>query len=408
MTCSTSPSALVLCTLALTVLAVLSMTSAALGADNFPAADALPEVKDLPDVLTMRDGTRVTSPQGWRDRRAELVALFQHYEYGHLPPAGETSGVLLLQHSVRTLGVPHRQYMLTNTGPAGQKTSFVLDLLLPATFNSASTRSATQPAPQKVPIILRGDWSWHKTPDDITKTILARGYALAEFNRVELAPDNAARGAGRLQQAYPEGDFGAVAAWAWGYHRCVDFLLTLPEIDAAKIAVTGHSRGGKTALLAGALDERVALTNANGSGCGGTAPFRTDAPKSERLADILEKFPFWFSTNLPPFIGKESRLPFDQHALKALCAPRAVLDTEGLEDHWANPTGARVTHDAAKPVFELHGAADKLAIHYRPGPHRHDPEDWAALLDFADYVFKGIKPARDFDMRPTNRPTRAP
>ena len=390
--------------LTFTLLFMMTLTPSAAHGSDFPQVDSLPQQKDLPDLLAFRDGSRVASPQDWTKRRAELVALIQHYEYGHLPPAGETRGVLLVSHAGRTLSVPHRQYMLINTGPNGQKTSFVLDLLLPASFKKPTTNSTTPPQAQKAPVILRGDWSWHKVPDDITKVLLDRGYALAEFNRVELSPDNGSREAGRLHQAYPDGDFAALAAWAWGFHRSVDFLVALPEIDAGKIAVTGHSRGGKAALLAGALDERIALTNANGSGCGGAGPFRTDVPKSERLADILQKFPFWFSTNLPQFIGKEDRLPFDQHALKALCAPRALLDTEGVEDLWANPIGARVTHDASKPVFKMLGAEDKIAIHYRPGPHRQDVEDWTAFLDFADHVFKGVKPARNFDQQPPPAP----
>src|SRR5437763_10803261 len=109
-----------------------------------------------------------------------------------------------------------------------------------------------------------------------------------------------------------------MAAWAWGYHRAVDFLVTLRSVDKDRIAVTGHSRGGKAALLAGAIDARVALTAPNCSGCGGAGCFRFRGPQSERLADILQSFPGWFTPRLRDFIGREDQLPFDQHELKAL------------------------------------------------------------------------------------------
>src|SRR5207244_1529508 len=104
--------------------------------------------------------------------------------------------------------------------------------------------------------------------DDTLKQIITRGYALAEFNRLELAPDLPGR-TGLIYDAYPNADFGALAAWSWGYHRCVDFLCTLDYIDKSKIAIVGSSRGGKCALFAGATDTRIALTNANASGAGG-------------------------------------------------------------------------------------------------------------------------------------------
>src|SRR5687768_17450646 len=248
-------------------------------------ADQLPPIAELPDLFTFQDGTPVTSGDDWPRRRTELLALIQHYEYGHLPPApGNTRAVELISHTL--LDATHTQYKVT-CGPGG-RVAFVLDLLVPKTGPNG-----TGP----FPVILRGDWGWHKTSDDIARHVLSRGYALAEFNRLELAPDNANRDAG-LYLAYPDGDFAALAAWAWGFHRCVDVLEQLPQIDKSKIAITGHSRGGKATLLAGATDERIALVNPNASGTGGGAPFRNPPPKSETLEIIVKKFPFWFSPNL--------------------------------------------------------------------------------------------------------------
>ena len=172
-------------------------------------------------------------------------------------------------------------------------------------------------------MILRGDLCWVKTPDLVTRQILDRGYILAEFNRCEFAPDRTPDAVG-LFAAYPDHEFGAVAAWAWGYHRAIDFLLTQPEVDAEKIAITGHSRGGKAVLLAGATDDRIALTAPNNSGTGGAAPYRFQSDEGEPLRDITKNFPTWLTPRLKEYAGREDELPFDQHSLKAVIAPRVA------------------------------------------------------------------------------------
>jgi dienelactone hydrolase len=271
-------------------------------------------------------------------------------------------------------------------GPQG-KVSFTLDLMIPK-------------GKGPFPAIVRGDLGWNKLDDEIALAVVKRGYVLAEFNRTELAPDNKGYKETGVYSAYPNAECGAVAAWAWGFHRCVDVLLSLDYVAKDKIAVTGHSRGGKAALLAGATDPRVALTVPNNSGCGGAGSFKLQAPKSEDIAAITKNFPFWFGPRFMSFIGKIEQLPFDQHEVKALCAPRALLETEALGDLWANPQGSRQTYAAAKEVYKFLGAADKIAIVYREGGHAHNADDWNVLLDFADQVFFGKKAERDWDANP--------
>jgi len=186
---------------------------------------------------------------------------------------------------------------------------------------------------------------------------------------------------------YPQWDPACLAAWAWGYHRVIDYLLTQPYVDPGKIVVTGHSRGGKATLLAGAMDERIALTCPNGSGCGGAGCYRFQADKSEDIKAIVTRFPFWFHPRFAEFIGKVERIPFDQHEVRALVAPRALLSTEAQGDLWANPEGSQYSFLAAKQVYDFLGAPDKIGIHYRQGKHEQNLEDWTALLDFADHLF---------------------
>ncbi|HEV2295675.1 MAG TPA: hypothetical protein VGR35_17640 [Tepidisphaeraceae bacterium] len=347
---------------------------------------------ELPNPFVFTDGRRVNTPDDWRARREELLELILHHQYGHLPPAPRTTtAVQLLSHTLRTLKATHHQYKLTfDNGDGHEPVSMVIDLLIP-------------PGQGPFPVILRGDWGWRKTPDEIAQHILARGYILAEFNRLELAQD-----LGRtppeqtfgLYAMYPDGDFGALAAWAWGYQRAVDLLVTLPQVDSDKIAITGHSRGGKATLLAGATDERIALTAPNNSGCGGAGSYRVEGPNSETLEMILKNFPFWFTPRLKKFIGREDEMPFDQHSVKALVAPRALLTTEAMGDLHANPSGSLQTHRAAREVYQFLRYPNRIAIALREGGHEHNADDFNTLLDFADQVFFDKPAQRDWNANP--------
>lgn len=347
----------------------------------------------MPDPFLFTDGRRVKSADDWAARRAEILELIQQHEYGHLPPPPKSMKTVLIgTHKPRWYpNTQHQQFKATCEleGERGS-ISFVIDMLIPLTDGPK-------------PVIVRGDWGWRKTPDDITKEILARGYILAEFNRVEIVPDLGSEKTDKtigLWSMYPDADFGAIAAWAWGYHRVVDFLLTRPEVDKDKIAITGHSRGGKTVLLAGATDPRIALTAPNNSGCGGAGCFRFEGAESETLEMITRNFPFWFSPKLREWAGKEDQLPLDQHFVKALVAPRAFLSTEALGDLHANPSGSLITHQAAAEVYKFLGTPDRIAIQFRPGSHEHNVEDFRVLLDFADEVLMKKKPATQRNWNP--------
>ena len=344
--------------------------------------------EELPDLFRFEDGTRVRTVEDWRARRREMLDLIQDIEYGHLPPAPATTpGRLLNSHSVSRLGGARHAIYHLEPGE-DSRCRFSLDLKVPSDDGP-------------LPVILNGDACWCYQTDEVQRAVLDRGYILATFNRTEVAPDVRTGGrSGGLFDVYPDADFGALAAWAWAYHRCVDFLRTLDVVDDDRIAATGHSRGGKAVLLAGATDERIAVTAPNNSGCAGAGCFRVGGESDERLANILDKFPYWFSPRFKEYIGRENELPFDQHALKALVAPRPLLTTEALGDLWANPRGTWHTHLAAREAYRFLDAEDDIGIFYREGPHRHGLDDWQVLLDFADWKLKGQKPERDFSRSP--------
>ncbi len=331
---------------------------------------------ELPDPFKFNDESYVTDQQSWRQRRVEIAKCIIDIEYGGIPPIPDVTTIELLHTSYPRWmeGVRFESYRV-HCG-SRREYSFGLTLYVPA-------------GEGPFPVVLNGDGCWRYVKDSIVEDVMARGFILAQFNRVEIAPDVGvnSRDTG-IYPIYP-GEYGALSAWAWGYHRCIDGLVTLKDVDAARIAISGHSRGGKTTLLAGATDERIALVNANGSGCGGGGCYRWHGEQAEHLSDILKAFPFWFGPKLQQYVGKESTLPFDQHFLKALVAPRALLCTEALGDLWANPTGTWQTHRATAEVYRYLGAEDKLELHYREGDHEHSAEDWHLLLDYIEWQLCG-------------------
>ena len=349
--------------------------------ETYPDVEHLPVIADLPDPFLLPNGKRVTSAKEWEAHRKALLELVLHYEYGPLPPVPDhVTGTELTMRQIEATHATEREILLT-MGP-GDAVRTHLVLTIPA-------------GKGPFPTIIRGDLCWGRLPPAIVAEVVGRGYALAEFDRTEIAPDSKERGG--VYAAYPDYHGGRSAAWAWGFHRVTDYLLQQTYVDRRHIVATGHSRGGKAVLLAGATDMRIALTAPNNSGCGGAGCFRYQAEKSEDIGAILKNFPFWFEPHFGDFIGKVDRLPFDQHTLKALVAPRALLSTEGLGDLWANPAGTQQTYLAAKEVYDFLGAGDHIGLHFRPGGHEHGMEDWQSLLDFADQQFFGKSVSRRFD-----------
>ena len=346
---------------------------------------ALPRV-ELPDPLLMRSGSRVATAAQWRERRREIFDLMVPLEYGELPPAPlRTACEELHTAVVKRLGGARLMSLRVQTG---EQSAFTLRLFVPA-GNGA------------FPVLVNGDGCWHYASDEVLAAVLARDMAFAQFNRVEIAPDvTGGHATPGVNPFFPGRPCAALAAWAWGYHRAVDALHPLDFIDRNQIAVVGHSRGGKAALLAGATDERITLTSANNSGAAGAGCFRWQGPGSETLADVVTAFPHWFGPRLKEFAGRENELPFDQHFLKALIAPRALLTTEALADHWANPSGSWQTHRAAREVYDFLGASDNIAIAFREGGHEHKLSDWTTLLDFCDTIFRGKPRAAGLECNP--------
>jgi hypothetical protein len=361
------------------MIAVLASASVAIADEWVPpkSPDALPSVPDLPDLFTFADGRRVTTAQSWQLRRTEMKAILQYYQYGHLPPRPDRITV---------------QDFKSRSIPDCRATEERMTLIIGSKARLRMRIAVYIPSKQgKRPVIVREEAELGHLEE--VPLLMQRGFLFVEFAREDLDPDKT-NVVGPAQQAYPDHDWATLAVWAWGAMRVVDYLESRIDVDLKRIGITGHSRGGKVALLAGALDERFALVAPNGSGCGGAGCYRIQGDKSETLGEITDpkRFAYWFHPRLSWFAGKEDRLPLDQHFLKALVAPRALICTDARGDKWANPLGTQATSKAARPAFELFDAAHKNGLHFRSGKHDFTPADWEAILDFAGWHFFGNRP----------------
>jgi hypothetical protein len=244
------------------------------------------------------------------------------------------------------------------------------------------------------------------------EAILARGFGLAAMYYGDIEPDipgatkSGIRGTYLHpgQEAPAEGEWGAIAAWAWGLSRVVDYLETDKSVDAGRLAIVGHSRLGKTALWAGAMDTRFGIVISNNSGEGGAAISRRVF--GETVADLNTRFPHWFCGNYRKYSGREADMPFDAHMLLALAAPRPLYVASAEEDRWADPRGEFLAAVAASEVYELLGrkgvgtmamppvnqpVGDTVRYHVRTGKHDITAYDWQQYLDFAERHFRATR-----------------
>jgi hypothetical protein len=385
----------------------------------------------LPNPLIMRNGQRITSKQEWfHDRRPELKSMFQFFMYGTMPPAPRqtnfvervnknflggkaTKKEVTISFSSDTNAPTITLLVITpNQPPKKSKESSAKNRGFPVFLginfygNDALSSDSTIASPNGwVPKNRHGSvdhvanekgrgaqvdaWAIEQTID--------RGYAFASFYCGDVQPDDPNAITGLRAWLKKSNDTGAIAAWAWGASRAVDYLVADKNIDPKRIAVVGHSRLGKAALVAGAFDERIALTIPLQAGCGGSAPSRGTVGESVKA--INTKFPHWFNDQFKKYNDMPEMLPIDQNLLVALVAPRSVLFCAATEDTWANPEGQFEVLRAADPVYRFlgvdgldakqmpevnHLVDSRLGYYIRPGKHSMTKSDWKVFLDFAD------------------------
>ena len=353
----------------------------------------------LPDPFKFTDGSRVKTREDWSKRKEEL---FRYVEmvYGRIPPKPDVFHVETLGEGSRT-----SCYRITS-GPYDHPVSFSMTIHYPTVKKDI------------YPVVIDGDMCWDYVYNtDFLDAFRRSGIAVVLFNRLELAADLRESGhRSPLYRAYPDLDFGALLAWAWGYSRCVDAVFELGIANPECIAFTGHSRGGKAAFLAGVLDERATIVNPNESGAGGCGSFKIrmkgvdeegNSRHNESLEDLLDQFDYWFSPELKKYYGHAEDLPFDMHEVKALIAPRILLEGNAASDLWANPVGSVQTAVAAAEVFKFLGAENNLLWYFRRGVHWHKSEDAARLARIMNCSLDGTTPEDEYHVPPFRLPRKA-
>ena len=359
----------------------------------------------LPPLMKDDDGRTITTTAQWAEKRAKLLDLFRNELYGYSPerPKDEWFEIAKIDRQAMG-GAATLKLVNIHLGAQPEAPVIHLNLFIP--------NNRTKPAPAFLLICNRDRENidpTRKIKSDFwpAEQIVARGYAAASFFNGDVAPDKY-DGFTTGIHAYLQNpaarkfnSWGTIAAWAWGGSRVMDYFETDPDIDEKHCAVTGHSRGGKTALWCGAQDERWALTISNCSGCSGAAIARRRF--GESLKVIQNAFKHWFCGNYRKYIDREDDLPFDQHELVALVAPRAVYVTSADEDLWADQRGEWLAIHEAEPVWKLFGRkglpsdimppldkpliGDGMGYHIRTGEHNYKVFDWNAHMDLADREF---------------------
>jgi hypothetical protein len=312
--------------------------------------------------------------QAWPSIRQKWCTTIVEGLYGGLPPPmPRTQWTLLHRAPASAYGGGTLESWQLAIG-INREICFVMQRLVPA----GRSRFAT---------VVSGDACWPAPNDAARSHAIEQGIGLVWFNRTEIAEDlppslGLPTRAATIYQLHPRANFGAIAAWAWAYHRVVDALVEIDSTNADQIVLTGHSRGGKAALLAGATDPRIWLTHANNAGAAGAASQQVTSAGCETLTDLARTFPHWLARNWASQPEQIATWWVDQALLLACIAPRKVFITQASDDLWANPAGTEHAVRTAQAVYALvaPNAAEQVHLHTRNGGHALCDADWLALF----------------------------
>ncbi len=393
----------------------------------------------LPDALLTQSGEKVQTADAWmQHRRAEILALFREHIYGAPPrdlgelvftvkevKAGALGGKATRKHVVISL----KNY------PAWQGVELMLYLpsaaKRPVPCFVGLSFGGNQAVSPEMDVPLSTRWMNSGLTKGIVNNlateasratessrwpierIIESGFALATAYCGDIEPDsdvgwrNGIRGISSKEGSntvWKDGDWGTIAAWAWGLSRMMDYLETDPAINAKQCAVVGHSRLGKTALWAGASDQRFAIVISNDSGEGGAALMRRNF--GENVAVLAGMRPYWFTPTYARYTNNENACPVDSHMLIALDAPRPAYIASASEDLWADPKGEFLAAKNAESIYALFGkkgvgvesqpavdtpVGDTIGYHLRRGKHDLTAYDWEQYLKFATRHFQSDK-----------------
>jgi len=371
---------------------------------------------DLPPLLVSAEGKPITTPEEWFNiRRPQIMSLFGNLVYGVVPPPAST---ITTTFEVITAD---RNFLQGRGTRKDVRIRFSNDQ---GTVDMLVLVFVPNDARRPVPVFMKHSFnSTHGTDFDAHPTepgrfrngwpigeFFQRGYGFVVVYQQDLVRHNEVEFLNGIHRLfYPEGqsfpkanEWGVLAAVAWGASRALDYLETDADIDAARVAIMGHSKMGKATLWTAAQDQRFALAISAQSGCAGAALWRRKS--GETLEKMVTRFPYWLCRNAWKFVNNEDDLPVDQHMLLACIAPRPVYIHSGVEDTWADPRGEYLSAYHASPVYRLLGRRGldseesppigkaildrDIGYHLREGGHSIEMFDWLRFLDFADRHLK--------------------
>jgi hypothetical protein len=392
--------------------------------ETFPDVKDLPVRKEMPDAMTMADGTKVTTVAQWHARREEMKAILEHYELGHAPPPPDNVSGQDLKSGILLDGTVNYRLVHLKFGPVGNP-GFDIAIFTPAKsagpfptiinpsfFNTPGVAVTNQPAASaagttNLPARPRFNFNAPVSPERAAEGFtnqLNRGYAIVTYRYIQCGEDNASFRGSSFYPAYPNYDWGVLLGWAWGLSRAVDYVETQPFADTNQLIALGHSRLGKLVMVATAFDDRIALGAPAGSSGAGTGAYRFCGPGrggKEGIEDMTRKFPYYFVPRLKEFTGQMEKLPFEAYWYIALTAPRPWISVEGTDDQNCVPNAVKQSVLAAKPVYAFLGVSpDRVGVNYESHRHALTPGDWTAALDFADQQLRGMDHHRHFDQFP--------
>jgi len=361
----------------------------------------------LPDPLTLKNGKRVKDAKAWwNERRPEILYDFSSKIYGKIPMV--TPKVVFKVTAIDTIEMNGKVMKKTIVGqidnskfPNG-KSEINITLYLPL--------KSTLP----VPLMVIADWGsasftgGNNQGPTAQEMVLGLGWGYATVNTSAIQMDSGAGLndgiIGIVNQGNPRkpDDWGVLAAWSWGLSRAFDYFETDKAINPKQIGIQGHSRWGKTALLAGALDQRWAIVFSSCSGSmGASLEMRSWGENIDNVAGSGEYH--WMAENFLKYAGNWGDMPVDAHELMALVAPRPLFITGGTLDQWSDPHGEFLACVGADPVYRLLGAkglgskempapdvsliSGELAFRNHEGGHT-DLIDWPVFLEFAKKYYK--------------------
>lgn len=369
-------------------LGVKALRRGASGQDRFTEENANRYKDTVPDVLTMKDGTKITRADQWPARRAEILELFDREIYGRIPT-----------------NVPKVTWEVTNTTRADSGGIPTITRTLVGrvdntafpeiTVNIQASFTVPANAAAPVPMMLEfgfvggfGGFPGASRGTPWTQQAIAKGWGYGYINPNSIQPD---RGGYALRQGIiglankgqprkPD-DWGALRAWGWGVGRLIDYFEATPDakVDPKKVGIEGVSRYGKAALVTQAFDPRVAVAFVASSGAGGAKLLRHIY--GEALENLTGGEYYWFAGNLVKYGASDATfglktaadLPVDAHQLIALCAPRPCFISYGIPERgdpaWVDARGSFMAGVLAGPVYRLLGKKDFGT----PGDYLTDP-----------------------------------